>query len=205
MYRLLDQNVEELDKEELAKLKEELEKTKADNPLLQKLLEKLSLFDEGKVKKSELPKLNHSVRSLLTVLRRHQQAELQATEQIVEEEGEREKQLKDAIQCPVCGHFSPKGSSYCSSCGKRLFNKMDKVCFKCNGLNPHGAKFCMQCGARFDTGEEAKFLDGEVQCPFCGRTAKGGVTEKSAFVDCSHCGAEWGGSNEQYEMLLKNL
>jgi DNA-directed RNA polymerase subunit RPC12/RpoP len=203
MYRLLEKNIEELDKEELAQLLDELTKDSEDNPLLSKLIGVLKQYDEGKVKKHELKELNHVIRTLLAVLKKNKEEELRTIMSLEKEEEMRERELEDSMQCPYCAHLTLRKNRFCTECGKEIYNYMDKVCPRCNSLNNHDARYCIYCGKRFEHG--SKELNAAIECPFCGKDAKGGITEVSASVRCTHCGAEWGGSREQYDMLIRNL
>jgi DNA-directed RNA polymerase subunit RPC12/RpoP len=205
MYHLLEKNVEDLEKEELGELISEIDKTKEDNPLLEKLSNLLKQYDSGQVKKHELRTLNHTIRTVLTVLKKNKEEELREILKFEQEEVEREKEIDESIECPHCGTINDRSTRYCKKCGREIFNLMDKVCVRCNAVNHHSATFCMSCGERFDTVEEAKLLNGNIECPFCGKKAKGGMTAKSVSIRCPNCGADWGGSKEQYGQLLKNL
>jgi DNA-directed RNA polymerase subunit RPC12/RpoP len=202
MYRLLEKNIEELDRAELGQLIAELAQDREDDPLQEKLIGLLQQYHDGKVRKHETTDLNHVIRTLLAVIKKNKEEELRAILKLEKEEETRESEMEDAIQCPHCTHFTQKNNRFCSNCGRELYNLMDKVCPRCNGLNTHAATYCMHCGKLFDKHEQ---IEGTIECPFCGKEAKGGIGEKSARVDCPHCGAEWGGSKEQYEILVTSL
>lgn len=87
--------------------------------------------------------------------------------------------IKGIIPCPHCGKDTSINAPYCSNCGGKMPQKVEKRCAFCGSIVADGTKFCMKCGKPV---AEKPVQVAKKQCPQCGMVADANT------LFCANCG-----------------
>lgn len=87
--------------------------------------------------------------------------------------------LKGTTTCPVCGAALASGVVFCSTCGSRIEEVVqkksdEKICPNCGRKGDRNTIFCTYCGTRMDGRETMEEIEkmSENICPNCGNKIK---------------------------------